>query len=83
MQRELVERARSGDADAFAELACTSGDRLYAIASRILRDGDRAADATQQALIAGPPGLTPRTARRRTSSLSGGPGRGGRGTGIS
>jgi RNA polymerase sigma factor (sigma-70 family) len=60
MQRDLVERARSGDADAFAELAGTSGDRLYAIASRILRDGDRAADATQQALIAmwnGLPGL--------------------------
>lgn len=60
MQRDLVERAREGDADAFAELAGTAGDRLYAIASRILRDGDRAADATQQALIAmwnGLPGL--------------------------
>jgi RNA polymerase sigma-70 factor (ECF subfamily) len=60
MQRDLVERAREGDADAFAELAGTAADRLYAIASRILRDGDRAADATQQALIAmwnGLPGL--------------------------
>ena len=60
MQRDLVERAREGDADAFAELAGAAGDRLYAIASRILRDGDRAADATQQALIAmwnGLPGL--------------------------
>ncbi len=60
MQRDLVERARNGDADAFAELAGLAGDRLYAIASRILRDGDRAADATQQALIAiweGLPGL--------------------------
>ena len=27
MQRDLVERARSGDADAFAELAGTTGDR--------------------------------------------------------
>ena len=52
MQRDLVERARGGDADAFAELAGLAGDRLYGIASRILRDGDRAADATQQALIA-------------------------------
>jgi RNA polymerase sigma factor (sigma-70 family) len=60
MQRDLVERARGGDADAFAELAGLAGDRLYAIARRILRDGDRAADATQQALIAmweGLPGL--------------------------
>ena len=60
MQRDLVERARGGDADAFAELAGLAGDRLYGIAARILRDGDRAADATQQALIAiweGLPGL--------------------------
>jgi RNA polymerase sigma-70 factor (ECF subfamily) len=60
MQRDLVERARGGDADAFAELAAVTGDHLYAIAARILRDGDRAADATQQALIAmwsGLPGL--------------------------
>ena len=60
MQRELVERARLGDADAFAVLAGQTGDRLYAIACRILRDGDRAADATQQALInmwEGLPGL--------------------------
>jgi RNA polymerase sigma factor (sigma-70 family) len=60
MQRDLVERARSGDADAFSELAGQTGDRLFAIACRILRDGDRAADATQQALIAmweGLPGL--------------------------
>jgi RNA polymerase sigma factor (sigma-70 family) len=60
MQRHLVERAQLGDADAFAELARPTGDRLYSIASRILRDGDRAADATQQALIAiwkGLPGL--------------------------
>jgi RNA polymerase sigma-70 factor (ECF subfamily) len=60
MQRDLVERAQAGDADAFAELTGLAGDRLYAIASRILRDGDRAADATQQALIAiwsGLPGL--------------------------
>ncbi len=50
MQRDLVERARLGDADAFAELAGPTVDRLYAIACRILRDGDRAADATQQAM---------------------------------
>src|SRR5262245_31434377 len=51
MQRELVERARSGDTDAFADLARASMDRLYAIASLILRDGDRAQDAVQDALV--------------------------------
>ncbi len=50
-QQELVERARQGDADAFAQLARTSVDRCYALAYRILRDPHRAEDATQQALI--------------------------------
>ena len=58
MQRDLVERARSGDADAFAELAGTAGDRLYSIASRILRDGDRAAPATASPSIASPAAST-------------------------
>jgi RNA polymerase sigma-70 factor (ECF subfamily) len=52
MQRELVERARSGDHEAFADLARTSIGRLYAIATLILRDGDRAQDAVQEALVA-------------------------------
>lgn len=52
MERDLVERAQAGDAGAFRELADLSGNRLYAIAYRILRDADRAADAAQQALIA-------------------------------
>ena len=52
MQRDLVERAMGGDRDAFTELGRASIDRLYAIARLILRDGDLAEDATQEALIA-------------------------------
>lgn len=52
MDRALVERARDGDHDAFAELAGASLDRMYAVASLILRDSDLAKDAVQEALIA-------------------------------
>ena len=52
MQRDLVERAMAGDRDAFTELQRGSIDKLYAIARLILRDGDRAQDATQEAYIA-------------------------------
>jgi len=51
VQRELVERARLGDAEAFSSLAGPAADRLFAVAFRILRDHDRAEDATQRALI--------------------------------
>ena len=51
MQRQLVERARSGDREAFSVLAGTSISRLYAVANLILRDGDRAQDAVQEALV--------------------------------
>jgi RNA polymerase sigma-70 factor (ECF subfamily) len=51
MQSQLVERARSGDHEAFAALASASFDRLYALATLILRDGDRAQDAVQEALV--------------------------------
>jgi RNA polymerase sigma-70 factor, ECF subfamily len=52
MQRALVERAMRGDHDAFADLVRASTDRLFAVASLILRDGDRAQDAVQEALVA-------------------------------
>jgi RNA polymerase sigma-70 factor (ECF subfamily) len=52
MQRELVERAVAGDHDAFSELARVSISKLYAVARLILRDGTRAEDATQEALVA-------------------------------
>ena len=51
MQRELVERARSGDLEAFSDLARGSLTRLYAVAILILRDPHRAEDAVQEALL--------------------------------
>ncbi|HET9456363.1 MAG TPA: sigma-70 family RNA polymerase sigma factor [Candidatus Limnocylindrales bacterium] len=50
-QHDLVVRASAGDQDAFAALATSHIDRCYALAFRILRDPDRARDATQQALL--------------------------------
>ena len=46
MQRDLVERARAGDHSAFSELARASIGRLYGAAWLILRDDERAEDAT-------------------------------------
>jgi len=51
MQVELVERARSGDHEAFSELASASFGRLFGAAKLILRDQDRAQDAVQEALV--------------------------------
>lgn len=51
METGLVERAQRGDREAFGLLAVPLGDRLYAVAARVLRDPDLAADATQQALV--------------------------------
>jgi RNA polymerase sigma-70 factor (ECF subfamily) len=48
---ELIGRAQQGDEEAFASLAVAVGDRLHAVAHRILRDTDLAEDATQQALL--------------------------------
>jgi RNA polymerase sigma-70 factor (ECF subfamily) len=52
MDTDLVTRAQHGDEEAFASLALAAGDRLHAVAHRILRDIDLAEDATQQALLA-------------------------------
>ena len=52
MDAELIGRAQRGDEEAFASLAVAAGDRLHAVAHRILRDTDLAEDATQQALLA-------------------------------
>ena len=51
MQRDLVERAMSGDHDAFSELARRSGGRLLVIARLILHDEPAAEDATQETLV--------------------------------
>jgi RNA polymerase sigma-70 factor (ECF subfamily) len=52
MDTDLVIRAQHGDEEAFASLAVAVGDRLHAVAHRILRDIELAEDATQQALLA-------------------------------
>lgn len=44
-------RAQTGDEEAFSELAFAAGDRLFAVAHRILRDVDLAEDAAQQAIV--------------------------------
>jgi len=51
LDRQLVERARSGDRDAYDALARASADRLYAIAYRIVHDNDLADEAVQQTLF--------------------------------
>jgi RNA polymerase sigma-70 factor (ECF subfamily) len=50
-QRALVEAARRGDHDAFAELAGAAISRLDAVARLILRDTELARDAVQEALV--------------------------------
>jgi RNA polymerase sigma-70 factor (ECF subfamily) len=50
-QRELVERAKRGDHDAFAGLVDPALARLDAAARLILRDPELARDAVQEALI--------------------------------
>ncbi len=51
MRRDLIERARRGDRDAFGELAAGEIDRLLTIARLVLRDPDLADDAVQEALV--------------------------------
>lgn len=51
MRRDLVERARGGDRDAFATLAADSIGRLFNIAQLMLHDPDLADDAVQETLV--------------------------------
>ena len=51
MQVDLVEAAQRGDHEAFAALVLGSADRLYAVASLVLRDSSRAEDAVQETLV--------------------------------
>jgi len=50
MDRELVRLAQRGDQEAFAVLARTNADWLFAVAHRMLRDFGQAEDAVQQTL---------------------------------
>jgi RNA polymerase sigma-70 factor (ECF subfamily) len=49
--RETVEQAMRGDREAFGWLVGQTSDRMYAIATRILRDTHLAEDALQSALV--------------------------------
>ena len=51
MDRDLIERARSGDQAAFADLVHQVSDTLLGIARRILRDPGLAEDVLQNALV--------------------------------
>ena len=51
MDRDLVERARRGDREAFAVLVHQVSNALFAVAYRILRDTGLAEDALQNALV--------------------------------
>jgi RNA polymerase sigma-70 factor, ECF subfamily len=51
MDRDLVERASSGDQAAFATLATHLGDTLFGVARRILGDRHLAEDVLQEALV--------------------------------
>ena len=51
MDRHLVERARSGDQEAFADLVHQVSDTLLGVARRILRDPGLAEDVLQTALL--------------------------------
>jgi RNA polymerase sigma-70 factor (ECF subfamily) len=51
VQRDLIERAQQGDRESFRLLAAEVVDRLFATAKVILRDADRADDATQETLV--------------------------------
>jgi RNA polymerase sigma-70 factor (ECF subfamily) len=51
VQRDLVERARDGDRDAFASIAADVIARLFRTAHLMLRDRDLADDAVQETLV--------------------------------
>jgi RNA polymerase sigma-70 factor (ECF subfamily) len=50
MDHDLVEAARKGDGQAYADLIRVRADRLFSLSHRILRDVARAEDALQEAL---------------------------------
>ena len=49
--RDLVEAAQRGDQAAFVDLVHSTGDRLFALGHRILRDVDRTEDALQDVRV--------------------------------
>ena len=51
MDDDVIRRAKDRDKAAFTQIYLHYGDRLYAVAYRILRDSARAEDAVQQAFL--------------------------------
>jgi RNA polymerase sigma-70 factor, ECF subfamily len=51
VDRDLIERAKLGDRDAYEAIGRVAANRLYTIAFRILREPDQADDAVQQTLV--------------------------------
>ena len=51
VQIDVVEAAQAGDHEAFEVLANAAGDHLFAVATLILRDRQRAEDAVQETLV--------------------------------
>jgi len=51
LDRDVVERARAGDQEAFADLVYQVSDTLLGVARRILRDPSLAEDVLQNALL--------------------------------
>ncbi len=49
--RDLVERARAGDRDAFGELVRIHQHEVYTLAVRLVRDRDQASDISQDAFV--------------------------------
>ena len=47
----LIERVRTGDADAFEPLVCEHQKKVYNLALRLLKNSDDALDASQEAFI--------------------------------
>jgi RNA polymerase sigma-70 factor (ECF subfamily) len=52
VQRQLVQRAQTGDHEAFSALVTASYPRAYRVAKLILSDEDRTQDAVQEAMVA-------------------------------
>lgn len=56
-ERALVERARTGDQDAFAVLVRLHQHQVYTLAFRMLHDGEEASEATQEVFLSAWQGL--------------------------
>lgn len=56
--RELVEKARKGDQEAFEQLVLDNQNRVYSLALRLLGDREEAADLAQEAFVKAWQGLS-------------------------